>query len=108
MLCVRDGYIIVRVFVATSISLARTIRGMTDSFLTLILYMTKEALMLPSRGVMGVAMESQPTPLNREETRLKMRLSRLLAPHVEVSDEELVDRDFVQAVVGRFFSAYPR
>jgi hypothetical protein len=43
-----------------------------------------------------------PVPLNREETRLKMRLNRLLGPLVRVEDEALTDPEFVQAVFRRF------
>ena len=47
-------------------------------------------------------MDDQPQQLNREEMRLKMRLSRLLGPFVRVDDEALPDPDFVRAVVARF------
>ena len=46
-------------------------------------------------------------PLNREETRLKMRLSRLLGPYVRVDDESLTDPEFVREVVDRFFECHP-
>lgn len=48
---------------------------------------------------------SQP-PINRELTRCKMRLNRLLGPHVQIEDEELMDEEFVRAVVGRFLSGH--
>lgn len=52
--------------------------------------------------------ETTPIPLNREETRLKMRLSRLLGPYVRVDDEGLIDDDFVKVVVERFFEHRPQ
>ena len=51
--------------------------------------------------------ETPQQPLNREEMRLRMRLSRLLGPFVRVEDECLVDRNFVQAVVERYFAGQP-
>ena len=47
-------------------------------------------------------------PLNREETRLKMRLSRLLGPFVRIDDEALTDPDFVREVVARYFQQSPQ
>ncbi len=47
-------------------------------------------------------------PINRELTRIKMRLNRLLGPHVQVEDEELMDQEFVRAVVGRYLSEHPQ
>jgi hypothetical protein len=60
-------------------------------------------------NVRDTLMTDQPQmPLNREETRLKMRLSRLLGPHVRVDDESLTDPEFVRAVVERFFECRPQ
>ena len=66
----------------------------------------KSSAMLMS--VQDTPMTDQPQqPLNREETRLKMRLSRLLGPYVRVNDESLTDPEFVREVVDRFFECHP-
>jgi hypothetical protein len=46
-------------------------------------------------------------PLDREITRLKMRLNRLLGTYVRVDDEALTDPDFVRAVSERYFGDHP-
>ena len=55
----------------------------------------------------AVMSEAQ-VPLDREITRLKMRLNRLIGPHVRPDDEALTDPEFVEAVVARFREALPR
>ncbi len=51
-------------------------------------------------------MDETPVHLNRELTKIKMRLSRLLSPHVQESDEALPDWELIRLVLGRYLLAH--